>query len=262
MELRAMWRRATRWIGGAADRRAAREVADAAERVVGRAAARARLAAVEAEIVALMADDRVPARGPASAGAGAGQGRPAGGAGGGRGPGDAGGPSHPGRRRHLRILCTTPAERPNRRPTRGRTVRSDPRRRRWPRVPAPDAGSCGRPTRGGGRIRGSRHGTGRAAWPIPDVRGDAVERRSPRYPPRRRGARRRPPTLRCSSVSPTARPRRSTPSTSATGARPTRSRGASAPTTGWPRTSCRRSSSRSGATPGSSTRGAAPSRAG
>jgi hypothetical protein len=63
MELRAMWRRATRWIGGAADRRAAREVADAAERVVGRAAARARLAAVEAEIVALMADDRVPARG-------------------------------------------------------------------------------------------------------------------------------------------------------------------------------------------------------
>ena len=63
MELRAMWRRAARWIGGATDRRAAREVADAAERVVGRAAARARLAAVEAEIVALMADDRVPARG-------------------------------------------------------------------------------------------------------------------------------------------------------------------------------------------------------
>jgi hypothetical protein len=63
MELRAMWRRAMRWIGGAPDRRAAREVADAAERVVGRAAAGARLAAVEAEIVALMADDRVPARG-------------------------------------------------------------------------------------------------------------------------------------------------------------------------------------------------------
>ncbi|WP_328303203.1 hypothetical protein [Actinomycetospora sp. NBC_00405] len=63
MELRATWRRATRWIGGATDRRAAREVADAAERVVGRAAAQARLAAVEAEIVALMADDRVPARG-------------------------------------------------------------------------------------------------------------------------------------------------------------------------------------------------------
>ena len=63
MELRAMWRRATRWIGDATDRRAAREVADAAERVVGRAATRARLAAVEAEIVALMADDRVPARG-------------------------------------------------------------------------------------------------------------------------------------------------------------------------------------------------------
>lgn len=63
MDLRAMWRRATRWMGGATDRRAAREVAAAAERVVGRAATRARLAAVEAEIVALMADDRVPARG-------------------------------------------------------------------------------------------------------------------------------------------------------------------------------------------------------
>lgn len=66
MELRAMWRQWTRWMRrtrDTADRRAAREVADAAERVVGRAATRARLAAVEAEIVALMADDRMPARG-------------------------------------------------------------------------------------------------------------------------------------------------------------------------------------------------------
>jgi len=63
MELRAMWQRWTRRIGSAAHRRAAREVADAAERVVARAATRARLAAVEAEIAELLADDRIPARG-------------------------------------------------------------------------------------------------------------------------------------------------------------------------------------------------------
>jgi hypothetical protein len=49
----------SRWIGRAADR----EVAEAAEEVVAQAASRARLAAVEVEILELRADDGVPARG-------------------------------------------------------------------------------------------------------------------------------------------------------------------------------------------------------
>ncbi|GAA4801775.1 hypothetical protein GCM10023200_43470 [Actinomycetospora chlora] len=56
MGLGRRWRDA---FGGPAGREVARE----AERVVAHAAARERLRAVEAEIAALLADDRVPARG-------------------------------------------------------------------------------------------------------------------------------------------------------------------------------------------------------